>query len=323
MIVALIGKDQFSKDIRIEKFIADALGERKDDPLSKQILYATDTNIPSIAEAVMTACDSVSMFSPEQAVVVRKAEALKADDTKALAKWLGHGPQCKLLLDFETLAANTELYKALKKAGEIEKEYDEPKSYKMADWIASVIPSHFKKAIDKDACQYLAEALGTDTKLACEEVEKILLFQPDCKKIDLELVKTMVVSQRKIVAYEINDYFGMRDGKAYAKKLNEMFNNGVQAVQIVASLYYYAVDLMNFSALLAKGMTPKDAAAELGKNDFIFNVKGKAPECARRWGKPLLCRVIRRLADLDFEIKSGKCSTRISQELALAALVVR
>ena len=70
-------------------------------------------------------------------------------------------------------------------------------------------------------------------------------------------------------------------------------------------------------------MTPKDAAAELGKNDFIFNVKGKAPECARRWGKPLLCRVIRRLADLDFEIKSGKCSTRISQELALAALVVR
>ena len=323
MIVALIGKDQFSKDIRIEKFIADALGERIDDPLSKQILYATDTNIPSIAEAVMTACDSVSMFSPEQAVVVRKAEALKADDTKALAKWLGHGPQCKLLLDFETLAANTELYKALKKAGEIEKEYDEPKSYKMADWIASVIPSHFKKAIDKDACQYLAEALGTDTKLVCEEVEKILLFQPDCKKIDLELVKTMVVSQRKIVAYEINDYFGMRDGKAYAKKLNEMFNNGVQAVQIVASLYYYAVDLMNFSALLAKGMTPKDAAAELGKNDFIFNVKGKAPECARRWGKPLLCRVIRRLADLDFEIKSGKCSTRISQELALAALVVR
>ena len=193
----------------------------------------------------------------------------------------------------------------------------------MADWIASVIPSHFKKAIDKDACQYLAEALGTDTKLVCEEVDKILLFSPDCPKITLDLVKTMVVPQRKIVAYEINDYFGMRDAKTYAKKLNEMLNNGVQAVQIVASLYYYAVDLMNFSSLLAKGMTPKDAAAELGKNDFIFNVKGKAPECARRWGKPLLCRVIRRLADLDFEIKSGKCSTRISQELALAALVVR
>ena len=70
-------------------------------------------------------------------------------------------------------------------------------------------------------------------------------------------------------------------------------------------------------------MSPKDAAAEMGKNDFIYNVKGKAPECARRWGKPLLCRVIRRLADLDYEIKSGQCSTKIAQELALAALVVR
>ena len=181
MIVALIGKDQFSKDIRIEKFIADALGERKDDPLSKQILYATDTNIPSIAEAVISACDSVSMFSPEQAVVVRKAEALKADDTKSLAKWLSHGPQCKLLLDFETLAANTELFKALKKAGEIEKEYDEPKSYKMADWIASVIPSHFKKAIDKDACQYLAEALGTPSKerLALMDKNRKTVFKSD------------------------------------------------------------------------------------------------------------------------------------------------
>ena len=322
MIVSLIGKDDFSKEARIEQFLEEALGDRKDDPMSRQILFATDTNIPSIADAVITACDSVSMFSPEQVVVVRKGEALKADDSKALAKWLSHNPQCKLLLEFEKLDARGELFKALKGAGDIEK-FEEPKQYKMAEWIEAAIPSHFKKAIDKDACQYLAEALGTDTKLVCEEIEKILLFQPDCKKIDLELVKTMVVSQRKIVAYEINDYFGMRDGKAYAKKLNEMFNNGVQAVQIVASLYYYAVDLMNFSALLAKGMTPKDAAAELGKNDFIFNVKGKAPECARRWGKPLLCRVIRRLADLDFEIKSGKCSTRISQELALAALVVR
>ena len=323
MIVALIGKDQFTKEKRIEKFLADSLGERKDDPLSKQILYATDTNIPSIAEAVMNACDSVSMFSPEQAVVVRRADALKADDSKSLAKWLSHKPSCKLLLDFDSLAATTELYKALKGAGEIEKNYEEPKAYKMAEWIAAAIPTHFNKAIDRDACQYLSDALGNDTKLVCEEVEKILLFAPDCKKIDLQLVKTMVVPQREMVAYEINDYFGMRDAKAYAKKLNEMLNNGVQALQIISSLYRYSVDLLNFSALLSKGMSPKEAAAELGKNDLIFNVKGKAPECVRRWGKPLLCRVIRRLADMDYEIKSGKCSTRISQELALAALVVR
>lgn len=322
MIVTLIGEDQFLKDQRIDKFLSDSLGDRKSDPLSKQILYATDTNIASIADVVIEACGSVSMFTPEQAIVVRKAEALKADDTKALAAWLATCPECTLLFDFEKLAATTELYKALKKASTIEK-FDVPKQYKMAEWISSVIPQHFHKPIDPAASNYLAEALGTDTKLVCEEVEKILLFAPDATKISLDLVKTMVVPQRELIAYEIQESFGQRNAKEFTRKLNEMLNNGVNAVQIVASLYSYTLDLLNTASLLAKGMGPKDIAAKLGKNDFIFNIKGKAPECARKWGKPLLCRVLRRLADLDYEIKSGKCSTRISQELALAALVVR
>lgn len=322
MIVTLIGEDQFLKDQRIDKFLSDSLGDRKSDPLSKQVLYATDTNIASIADVVIEACGSVSMFTPEQAIVVRKAEALKADDTKALAAWLATCPECTLLFDFEKLAATTELYKALKKASTIEK-FDVPKQYKMAEWISSVIPQHFHKPIDPAASNYLAEALGTDTKLVCEEVEKILLFAPDATKISLDLVKTMVVPQRELIAYEIQESFGQRNAKEFTRKLNEMLNNGVNAVQIVASLYSYTLDLLNTASLLAKGMGPKDIAAKLGKNDFIFNIKGKAPECARKWGKPLLCRVLRRLADLDYEIKSGKCSTRISQELAIAALVVR
>lgn len=322
MIVTLIGEDDFTKEKCIDKFLDDALGDRRNDPLAKQILFATDVNIPSIADAVITACDSVSMFTPEQVVVVRKAEALKADDVKSLAKWLSHGPQCKLLLEFAKLDARGELYKTLSKVGEVQK-YDVPKQYKMAEWISAAIPTHFGKAIDRDASQYLADALGTDTKLVSEEIEKVLLFAPDCKKITLELVRTMVVPQREMVSYEINDSFGLRDAKTYTRMLNEMLNNGVSAIQIVSSLYYYAVDLMNFATLLNKGMQAKDAAAAIGKNDFIFNIKGKAPECARRWNKLLLARTINRLAELDYEMKSGLCSTRIAQELALAALVVR
>ena len=322
MIVSLIGKDDFSKEARIEQFLEEALGDRKDDPMSRQILFATDTNIPSIADAVITACDSVSMFSPEQVVVVRKGEALKADDSRALAKWLSHNPQCKLLLEFEKLDARGELFKALKGAGDIEK-FEEPKQYKMAEWIEAAIPSHFKKAIDKDACRYLAEALGTDTKLVCEEVEKVLLFAPDCKKITLDLVKTMVVSQRDIPTYEIEGFFGMQNAKAYVQKLNELLNSGVDAIRISNTLYNYALSLLNYGSLTAKGVSPEEAAKKIGKNYYMFVKKGQAAECCRRWRKPLLVRVLRRLADLNYEIKSGKCPTRMSQELALAALVVR
>ena len=323
MILALIGKDQFSKDKQVDKFLTDSLGDRKDDPLSKQVVYASDTNIPSVAGLIMESCGAVSMFAPEQAVVVRNADAMKADETKALARWLKDAPDCKLLLDFDELRANSELYKILQKVGKIEK-YEEPKQYKMQEWIASKVPAHFGKPIEPAASQYLADALGTNTKLVCEELEMVLIYEPDCPKITFDLVKTLITPRREIPPYEILNYFGMRDAVGYTRKLHEILygNKDNDAIRIVNALYSHAVDLLNFMSLTAKKMSAEDAAQAIGKNYFMFCKQGNAAECCRRWGKPLLCRVIRRLADLNYEFKSSSW-TVTSQELALAALVVR
>lgn len=321
MIIALIGKDQFSKDQQISKFLQDSLGDRKDDPLSKQVVFATDTNIPSIAGVIMESCGTVSMFAPEQAVVVRNAEAMKADDTKALSRWLKDAPDCKLLLDFNELKASTELYKVLAKVAKVEK-YEEPKQYNMQKWIATMVPTHFKKNIEPAASQYLADALGTNTKLVSEELEKVLLYQPDCNKITYDLVKLLIMPQREIPPYELQNFFGMRDANGYTKKLHEILYGGGDAIQVVNALYRHSVDLLNFMSLTAKGMSQAEAAQAIGKNEYVFVNQGNAAECCRRWGKPLLCRVIRRLADLSYEFKSSSW-TVISQELALAALVVR
>ncbi|WP_407451261.1 DNA polymerase III subunit delta [Fibrobacter sp.] len=325
MILALIGKDQFSKDKQVDKFLTDALGDRKNDPLSKQIVYASDTNIPSVAGLIMESCGAVSMFAPEQAVVVRNADAMKADESKALARWLKDAPDCKLLLDFDELRATSELYKILQKVGKIEK-YEEPKQYKMQEWIASNVPAHFGKPIEPAASQYLADALGTDTKLVCEELEKVLTYDPDCAKFTYDLVKTMIMPRREIPPYEILNFFGMRDAVGFTRKLHEfLYNNSsknADAISLVNALYSHSIDLLNFMSLTAKKMSAEDAAKALGKNYFLFCKQGNAAECCRRWGKPLLCRVIRRLADLNYEFKSSSW-TVTSQELALAALVVR
>ena len=324
MILALIGKDQFSKDKQVSKFLTDALGDRKNDPLAKQIVYASDTNIPSVAGLIMESCGAVSMFAPEQAVVVRNADAMKADESKALARWLKDAPDCKLLLDFDELRATSELYKALQKVGKIEK-YEEPKQYKMQEWIASNVPAHFGKPIEPAASQYLADALGTDTKLVCEELEKVLTFDPNCEKFTYDLVKTMIMPRREIPPYEILNFFGMRDAVGFTRKLHEfLYNNSsknADAISIVNALYSHAIDLLNFMTLSPK-MSAEEAAKALGKNYFLFCKQGNAAECCRRWGKPTLCRVIRRLADLNYEFKSSSW-TVTSQELALAALVVR
>ena len=211
---------------------------------------------------------------------------MKADETKALARWLKDAPDCKLLLDFDELRANSELYKILQKVGKIEK-YEEPKQYKMQEWIASNVPAHFGKPIEPAASQYLADALGTNTKLVCEELEKALIYDPDCTKITFDLVKTMITPRREIPPYEILNYFGMRDAVGYTRKLHEILygNKDNDAIRIVNALYGHAVDLLNFMSLTAKKMSAEDAAQALGKNYFMFCKQGNAAECCRRWGK--------------------------------------
>ncbi|MCF0223291.1 MAG: DNA polymerase III subunit delta [Fibrobacter sp.] len=322
MILALIGKDQFTKDQFVEKFLTDSLGDRRDDPLSKQVVFANDVNIPSVAGLIIECCDSVSMFSPDQAVVVHKAETLKADEVKSLTRWLKNGPQCKLLLNFDELRANSELYKTLAKVGKVEK-CEEPKSYKMQEWIATTIPSYFHKTIEPAASLYLSDALGTNTRLVVEEVKKVLLYNPDCAKITLDLVKTMVVPQRDIPPYEILNYFGMRDVAGYTRKLHEILTFGKNAeIPLVSALYGHAVDLLNFATLTAKGMGQEEACQKLGKNYYTFCKLGNAAECCKRWKKPILCKVICRLSDLSYEFKSSSW-TIANLEMALAALVVR
>ncbi len=323
MILTLIGKDMFTKERRIDTFLSEALGELKDDPLARQVVHASDTNIPSIAGLIMECCGTISMFTPEQAVVVRNADEMKAEESKALARWLKDAPDCKLLLDFKELRATAELYKILSKVGKVEK-YDEPKSYKMNEWISAMVPTHFHKAIDPNASLYLADALGTNTGLVAQEVEKVLLFNPDVPKITLDLVKMLVVPQREIPPYEILNYFGLFDAKNYTRKLHEILYGGGDAIAVTNALYSHAVDLLNFMTLTSKGMSAEDACTKLGKNFFIFCKQGKAVECCRIWGKKkiVLHKVIRRLAELNYEFKSSSW-TVTSQELALAALVVR
>lgn len=322
MIVALVGEDAFSKELEIEKFLQETLGEKKEDPLAKKIIYATDTTIHSLSDTVIEACDTTSLFAEEQAVVIRRAEALKASDAKALAAWILTKPSCALLFDFNKLLLTSALAKAIKSCGSIQK-FDSPKPWEMEKWIINLCQTKFGRKIEPGASRYLADALGTDTANIASELEKVLQHSPDLKIFPESLVREIIVPQREMLAWEIRESFGNRDAKAYLRKLHElMLLPKIDGVQIVAALFDYAVQLLHTISMLEQGKSPEEIAQTLGINSFIFCKKMNEPAKAKKWGKPLLCRVIRRLAELDAEFKNGSCPTKVSRELALAILVI-
>lgn len=322
MIAVLIGDNDFEKERLIDRFLQKTLGDRKNDPLARKILFANDTNIPSVADAVIEACDSCSLFASEQTVIVRKAESLRADDSGALESWFRTSPDANLLLEFEKLPKSSKLYKSLQDIATF-KECKSLRDYEMAGWITSHTETNLGRRIEPLAAEYVSDALGTDQARIDAELQKILLLDPQGKDISLEQAKLMIAPQREIAAFELREPFGDRNPQAYTKKLRELLDSGVDGIQIIAALEAYAVRLLHIRTMLERKIPAKDIAAKLGANPWLFEKKLNEPRKAMNWPRELLCRVIKRLGELDCEIKNGFCDSRMGLELSLSALVVR
>ncbi len=322
MILVLVGDNEFEKERHIARFLEKTLGDRKDDPLARKLIFANDTNIPSVADVLIESCDSCSLFASEQTVVLRKAETLRADDVQALESWFRTSPQANILLDFEKLLKTSKLYKALSEVATF-KECKSLRDYEMAKWVTSHTQTDLGRRIEPLAAEYVADALGTDQARIDAELRKILLLDPDGKEITLSQAKLMIAPQREIAAFEICEPFGDRNPQAFTKKLRELLDSGVEGIQIIASLENYAVRLLHIRTMLGKNIPVKDIAARLGANLWLFETKRNEPRKAQNWPSALLCRVIKRLGELDSDIKNGICDSRMGLELSLSALVVR
>ncbi|MDY3921514.1 MAG: DNA polymerase III subunit delta [Hallerella porci] len=322
MIIVLIGDSEFEKERLIEQFLEKTLGDRKDDPLARKIIFANDSNVQSVSDAIIESCDSCSLFATEQSVVLRNAEMLKASDSAALEDWFKTKPDANLLLEFEKLLKTSKLYKALSGIATV-KECKSPRDYEMAKWVTLHTETDLGRRIEPLAAEYIADALGTNQALIDSEIKKILLLDPEGKIISLEQAKLMIAPQREIAAFEIRESFGDRDPIVYTKKLRELLDSGVEGIQIVAALEAYAVRLLHIHTMLSRKISAKEIAAKLGANPWLFENKLNEPRKALNWPIPLLCRVIKRLGELDCEIKNGICDSRMGLELSLAALVIR
>ena len=323
MVKVFLGTDAFSRLRALEKAVDAALGDRKDDPLAQQILYAGDSSIDDVAARVVESCSSVSMFGPEQAVVLRRAENLRAADQEFLAKWLKSGVDPLLFLEAEKLDGRSEFAKLLKKVGSVE-EFNTPESYKMLGWITDHCRSEFKIPIQNDAAQYIADALGAEPNVIHAELDKVLKLFPETKTLTLALVSQHIVMQREMDAYEIQKPFGDRDAKEFVRTLRKLVDQGIDAIPIVSSLYNHSVHLLHTQTMLAERKPIAEIAKACGNmNPYLFEKVKNLPQQATRWPAPLLVRVIQRLGEMDFELKVGRYANTAEFELAICALIVR
>jgi len=320
MIRVFLGTDAFSRQRALEEAVSSALGVRHSDPLARQIFYAGESG-EEIVGRVIEACSTVSLFSPELAVIVRRIEALKSAEHDQLIKWLESGPECLLFLEGEKIDGRTEFAKQLKKLATIET-FDAPPLYKMPEWITQHCAKAFRCKIQTQAAQYLSDALGNDPALVHAEIAKIRLHSPHHPEISLEEARLLVVQQREMATFEIQKPFGDRDTVTYMRTLRQLLHRGVDPIPIISALYQHGMRLIHVQALSRQGKSESEMAQMCGMVPWVFSKVQNLPRQAEKWPPKHLHRTTTRLSEMAFELKIGKYQNTADLENALYALLL-
>jgi len=328
MLFAFAGADEFAKDSRIEKFWEQSLVGGS----LRKVFFATDSSseessiVANVAQAL-----TPSFFEPAASVLIRHSEFMTAEEQRNLVSLLtdlckGGSFQGNLAIDFLKPDKKTVLWKFLEKQGVVEN-FEPPSKYGNAiqKWIVELVQDTFKKKINSDAALYIADAIGTDTKRIYSEIKKIFLYDSNIQEINVQHSQLFIKQNRAINAYELQDFFGFRDLRAFLPKFRRILAEGGDEafMPVVGALRSHCLNLLHIQAMRAKKIPENEIAARiLPPNQVFFYRKNRLPEQSSCWLPGSLQKTILRLDEISYGKKVGYYRDLPSFELAICYILI-
>jgi len=187
------------------------------------------------------------------------------------------------------------------------------KEAEMVQWIQQQAKQS-GGAITPSAAWTLARMVGTDTRLAYQEVQKLLAYVNYQRPVEPEEVETLSVQVFHEKIFALVDALAAQDGRR-ATGLLRRFEEEEDPQHVMAMIVRQFRLLLLAREVLDQGGSAKDVQARL-KLRTMFEA-GKIAEQARRFSSQTLEEVYRGLLGIDEAIKTG----RMEDEVALDGLV--
>ena len=191
--------------------------------------------------------------------------------------------------------------------------YNLPKRMEMPRWIEAEAKKQAGK-IDPDAAARLAEMVGQDTRIAAQELTKLLTyvnFERPIRLMDVE--KVSIVSAQGSV-FELVDALGLKDGKKAQHILHQLLEDE-EAFELWGMVIRQFRLLLQAREMLDERATIFDVQNALGLRDFVAQ---KVCSQAGRFSMPALDSMYHKLLEID----EGAKTSQVPLDLALDTLIV-
>jgi DNA polymerase-3 subunit delta len=195
------------------------------------------------------------------------------------------------------------------------KRYDPPKGQALVQWIikrARAAGGEFTS----EAAQALASAVGEDTRLLDNEIEKLVAYADYSRPVDLPDVEMLTPYGGEVKIFDMVDAMGQKRGPAAVGYLLRLLDQPNQSPLSVFGMIARQFRLLLAAReLLADGAAPAQVTAELSLPPFVAS---KVVDQARLFSLADLEAIFRRLLDMDLGIKSSQIDGALALETFVA-----
>ena len=184
-------------------------------------------------------------------------------------------------------------------------------------WLIATADSRGMK-FDADAARELADALGADMMLISSELEKLLLYAFDRRRITLGDVETMVLAAKQRSLYELTDAITARDKPRALALLHGLLNasdGGEDSA--IGHLYMLARTFRQMVVILEKNVRDSRAIWQALWQGFRmppFAAEDLIRQARRYKSRRELTQMLRLIAHADLELRSSPPDKRLVLE---------
>jgi DNA polymerase III subunit delta len=179
-------------------------------------------------------------------------------------------------------------------------------------------------ALEADAARELTDALGADLMLMASELEKLLLYTGERRRITLGGVETMVLGAKQRSLYELTDAISAKDRPRALALLQGLLNasdGGEESA--IGHLYMLARTFRQMLVILEKNVRDSRAIWQALWQGFRmppFAAEDLIRQARRYKSRRDLTRALRLIARADLELRSSPPDKRLVLERLVLAL---
>jgi DNA polymerase-3 subunit delta len=327
----LIGDEIFLYE-RCRRAVVDTLIDPTLREFSLSDLDLAETNIFSVLDRAQTP----SLMAPFQVIFVRNLKTLytrgaKKDEFAALKDYFrSPNPQAVILFVADHLRLPADLrrmemqdkdrYERIRETlgddcGMVElARVDEADAVR---WMIATADARGMK-FEADAARELADALGADMMLISSELEKLMLYASERRRITLGDVETMVLAAKQRSLYELTDAISAKDKPRALALLHGLLNasdGGEDSA--IGHLYMLARTFRQMVVILEKNVRDSRAIWQALWQGFRmppFAAEDLIRQARRYQSRRELTQMLRLIAQADLELRSSPPDKRLVLE---------